>query len=459
MINPVRAIPSTASPKDQLQQQIDAGFNSYLQMTNSQVNNATASAKFADFLKSNHAYMNLLNEYTNLTRAENLAKFASIKEIPAVSTNGSVYKIAYASVNGTSVKVAYSDGLLADGEHFTRVKVCGMNDTDPWIYIIDTPYQINWGPIHINYGEDQNVGIVFDYSDGNTFAQKMQYWASVNVDYYNFFVGVMSFGLGVQMPDFGTFIGAFGIGQGGAATVSNFNEFVNDVPQYVNSYWGLWLDLDNSKLAPWISGLDAQDGGGGLSSQDWYVRNWNQNNGPFVLLPLTDPLWGSFVDSDAVAAQLADAIHTLANTYHYNTWAAIPLDSPNKLIDPSSVAVTVQGVDDYTSSDIYWEAQSCEPVYIDGQYIGSLGFSESLTTYVDPCSTHTISVGGWIQTSTEYYIQLEDGSWTLGYNYATFDHFEYVSYYADASNPSTFTTPSGDLDIIVHYDGGQIGYW
>ena len=156
--------------------------------------------------------------------------------------------------------------MLADGEHFTRVKVCGMNDTDPYLH---HPYTLSnrLGSSKLIMVRIKRVQLFSTIVTVTRLHNKCSIGLPVSVDYYNFYVGVMSFGVGVAMPDFGTFIGAFGLGQGGWATVSNFNEFVNDVPQYDDSYWGLWLCSDNSKIAPWMSGLDADDGGGGLSSQ------------------------------------------------------------------------------------------------------------------------------------------------------------------------------------------------
>lgn len=169
-----------ASQKENLKDEIQSGFENYLTTAKIQINSTSPQSTLADFINRNPSYLNLLNQYTNITIANDKAMMSSMPKVAPIATTGSVYKTIVTHVNGTLATVDFINGTMDNGQFYTMIKING-NNTDPWLEIINDPLTISLLGLNIQYGEDQYVALNFSPSEGLTFIQNFTAWEDADI--------------------------------------------------------------------------------------------------------------------------------------------------------------------------------------------------------------------------------------------------------------------------------------
>jgi len=423
----------SSDKKEQIRERIEAGFENYLTARSIKTDGSFPSFAFKAFLYQNPTYKTDLDEYNEIIRAEDFAKFSSIPDVSAIADEGPVYKTTTIAQNGEDVKVNLSNGTMSNGVHFTKATLC-TNGTDPWIYIMTNKISIQILLWTINYGEHQYVGMVFpNYgngtNEGTTFMEQVDDWASDKISYNDFVSFIASIALGVTglaLP--GDLIAGTGTYVFGTLLDAGWNNLRSAVIDTYDDTHGVWFCMENWWIYPWWATP--------VGAQHYYTRNWDDypQTGPWEEVSGMQITWQDVATGGlANACVVADFIKTAGDTYGYNQWIQLRYDQTPKIIDPPyPCTITVLGYDDYSGTPV----GLCD-VYVDSQFVGTVDAWEGLSFVVD-AGEHTIYITNGYNTYGDSYMYPVD-----------FWYFD-VFWNYDYNNPITVTT-SNDVTVIAHF--------
>lgn len=442
---------ASISTKDRLHQSITSAFDHYLAARQIKVNNSFPEDQFQAFLHDNPRYVDILGRYLNLTEQENFEKFLEIMPDIAGATainEGPIYKTTTRTINGSNVIANLRNVTLSNGVNITKITFC-TKGIDPNVYVMRVQNTLPYWGVDLPCGFSDYMGVYIAPGQETTqWLNQVNDWADNHNDINEVETAIFGIVCGIEIPPGKLFSIAGGIvGWATGHYAGSGFDAVRDAMVDTDANhptWGLNWCLENT--------YQYYPNGAGYTYtgyQRYYVRDWSLPDYPFVFVPGVTIdfhdfwLYGHVINAMAID----DAIDTFGDYWGWNQWHQIAYDQMPKILDPPApVTVSVVGVDDYTGRNLYYESWELVPVYIDGNLVGNLGYSNIVTTPVEP-GDHTITVGN-------SYIYAYDES---GYWYATYSYMDFIGH-TDTNNPSPFSVLD-PISIVIHYYGGNYAYY
>jgi len=381
--------------KDSLRMQIEDGFEDYLRKENVRIDaGKSPDAAFRAFLRANPQFQKQLEEYTNLTKAENNLKTQDVPD-KADAKIGPVFKTVTTTINGTTYQMKYSKGESATGQNFLKISF-GGNGTDPWSWITITYLTINLFGWIITYGELQEWTQAYLTSDE----------AHAYLDFFDTQIITGAGAVNFLWAIFGTIGGLLSGGVCSAIaaaeiwiTDTDITLFSNKVHEAVSEEEGegLWIKTVNTYHYPLYVPFV------GLSNFQVYVRQFfNQGN-----WALAFPYYGSYwmmatpLGNEVTAWIVSQQIHGIGDAGGYDQWDWIP-DPPTPPTGPPPgptglTSVTVNGYDTTHSNSL-----NGVNIVIDGFDVGT-----TPSTYTVTPEPHYVNGVNWPQF--HYYYENIEG--------------------------------------------------
>jgi hypothetical protein len=365
--------------KEQCRCQLESAFINYLHqnkipVTSQQPSNLT----FRNFINSNSEFRNLLEKYTNFTKAE---LSANLKEnSPDISAAQlTPIKTVTATVAEKTYNVSISQGRTGT-EDFTKIDFCG-GGVDPWIYISVQPLTAGFfnGLWVYNYGEVDTV-IYHVYSNETTnfltqFYNTLYGTAALNAVYWALAgIGVTAAAALAGVP-YSAAIGTAVSVAGTSASTYDIQCLIADTNLAVDNSQldhGLKIKIESTYITPWAMPIVLPD----LAVYAWHFGD----NSWYKTFPMT-PYWTftNVVVEEMLAYEIKQVVHGIGDHtpigYDHWTW----LNDPPPAGSPPTTAngicnVGVNSYDTYSSQYI-----NGANVNLDGYSVGTTGSAFPIT--------------------------------------------------------------------------------
>jgi hypothetical protein len=366
------------SPKEQIRQQIQTAFSSYLSERNLKNTVQPSNSVFKSFISSNPDYKNLLEKYTNITKEEISAKLPTSSPDLSIATIGTPNKVMNATVDDKTYNVTIRKGHSA-GQEFTVVNFCA-NGTDPWIYLSVDYLTINLLGWIITYGEvDSLIYHVYANETGaflTFFDQTVLTTAAVNAAYWAVAGYAVMIAIGLAGGQYGAKIGTAVTTAGTIAStydMSTLSSVTHDAVDSSQLDHGLKIKLVSTYIYPWAISITQ------LPDLAIYVYHFWDGSW-YKAFPMT-PYWSftSLLAEEMIAYEISQVVHTMADYtvigYNHWTWSPDPPPPGQPPSNPYGVnSVTINSYDTTHSTGL-----SGATIEIDGFEVGTTSSNFFLT--------------------------------------------------------------------------------